>query len=114
MIWKINGKNVGSDDFHYQFLKPLPFRSMKLRIFNQVWHTGILPYSWKESIVIPIPKQGKDSTNPENYRPIALASCICKTMERMVNVRLVWFLEKTNLLLPYKVVFINKEALSTT
>ena len=51
-----------------------------------------------EAIVIPIPKPGKDSTNPANYRPIALTSCICKTMERMVNDRLVWFLEKNQLI----------------
>ena len=97
---KCHDTAVGCDDIHYQFLKHLPFRSLDslLRIFNQVWHTGILPDSWKEAIVIPIPKPGKDSTNPANYRPIALTSCICKTMERMVNDRLVWFLEKNQLI----------------
>ena len=91
---------VGCDDIHYQFFKHLPFRSLDslLRIFNQVWHTSILSDSWKEAIVIPIPKPGKDSTNPANYHPIALTSCICKTMERIVNDRLVWFLEKNKLI----------------
>ena len=93
---------VGCDDIHYQFLKHLPFRSLDslilLRIFNQVWHTGILPDFQKEAIVIPIPKPGKDSTNTANYRHIALTSCICKTMEQMVNDRLVWFLEKNQLI----------------
>ena len=56
-----------------------------------MWHTGILPETWKEAIVIPIPKQGKDSTNPSNYRPIALTSYICKSMERKVNYRLFSF-----------------------
>ena len=97
---KCHDTAVGCDDIHYQFLKHLPFRSLDtlLRIFNQVWHTGILPDSQKEAIVIPIPKPGKDSTNPANYRPIALTSCICKIMERMVNDRLVWFLEKNQLI----------------
>ena len=97
---KCHDTAVGCDDIHYQFLKHLPFRSLDslLRIFNQIWHTGILPDSWKEAIVIPIPKPGKDSTNPANYRPIALTSCICKTMERMVNDRLVWYLEKNKLI----------------
>ena len=90
---KCHDTAVGCDDIHYQLLN-LPFRSLDslLFIFYQIWHTGILPNSWKEAIVIS--KPGKDSKNPANYRPIALTSCICKTMERMVNDRLVWFLGK--------------------
>ena len=96
---KCHNTSVGCDDIHYQFLKHLPFRSLDslLRIFNQVWYTGVLPDSWKEAIVIPIPKPDKESTNPANYRPIAL-SCIWKTVERMVNDRLVRFLEKNKLI----------------
>ena len=59
---------------------------------------GNLPRSWKGAIVIPEPKSGKDTTNPGNYRPIALNSCICKTMESMVQDRLVWFLKKNKLI----------------
>lgn len=54
---------------------------------------GITPPSWLEAIVIPIPKAGKDHTDPNNYHPIALTSCIYKTMEKMVNKRLVCKLE---------------------
>ena len=43
--------------------------------------------------MVPIAKAGKDPKNPTNYRPIALTSCLCKTMERMVNARLMWCLE---------------------
>ena len=45
---------------------------------------------------IRIPKPGKDPAEQNNYRPIALASCLCKTLERMVNKRLTWFLESNN------------------
>jgi hypothetical protein len=68
-----------------------------LSIFNNIWDTGKLPPSWKEAIIIPIAKPGKDSTLASNYRPIALTSCVCKTLERMINSRLVWFLESNNL-----------------
>ena len=51
------------------------------------------PSSWKEAIIIPVPKPGKDHSNSSNYRPIALTSCLCKTMERMVYSRLLWQLE---------------------
>ncbi|OOZ42637.1 hypothetical protein BOW37_12795 [Solemya velum gill symbiont] len=40
----------------------------------------------------------KDSTDLANYRPIFLTSCQCKTIERMINYRLVWFLKSDNLL----------------
>ena len=38
----------------------------------------------------------KTKSDSSNYRPIALTSCICKIMERMINNRLVWYLERNN------------------
>ena len=55
---------------------------------------------WNESLIIPIPKAGKDHSNPNSYRPISLLSCISKVAEKMVNTRLAWFLEEGNLLSP--------------
>ena len=52
--------------------------------------------------IIPIPKPGKDNTNPNNYRPIALTSCICRTLERMINERLVWYLETNNIITEFQ------------
>jgi len=91
---------VGPDDIHYQLLKHLPSTSLQvlLNVFNHIWMSGNFPPSWHDAIVVPIPKPDKDHSNPLNYRPIALTSCVCKTMERMVNDRLVWFLETNNLL----------------
>ena len=51
-------------------------------------------------IIVPILKPDKDTTNPTNYRPIALTSCVCKVMERMINNRLVWYLERNKLITP--------------
>ena len=55
---KCHNTAVGSDDIHYQFLKRFPLQSLDslLRIFNHIWHGGILPDSLKEAIIIPIPK----------------------------------------------------------
>ena len=93
---------VGPDEVHYQFLKHLPQDSLLvlLGIFNAIWSSKSFPSSWREATVIPIPKPGKDSTVPTNYRPIALTSCLCKTMERMANGRLVHYLESKKLLTP--------------
>ena len=62
-----------------------------------LWERGESPVSWTQATIIPIPNPGKDNTNPNNYRPIALTSCVCKTMEWMNNKRLVWFLESNNI-----------------
>ena len=70
-----------------------------LNIFTKIWISGDVPSDWRKAIIIPISKPGKDPTNPTNYRPIALTSCICKTMERMITRRLVWYLESHNLLI---------------
>ena len=56
------------------------------------------PETWKLSTIIPIPKPGKDTSNPGNYRPISLMNCPCKTLKRMVNHRLVWYLKTNNLI----------------
>ena len=89
---KANNSAVGPDKIHYEFLKHLPQECLEhlLKIFNHIWYTGNIPSSWLKATVIPIPKPGKDHSIPNNYRPIALTSCLCKTMERMVNERLVW------------------------
>ena len=63
-----------------------------------IWRTGKFPEDWHKAVIIPIPKPGKDKTEATNYRPIALTSCICKTMEIMIDERLVWFLESNNLI----------------
>ena len=92
--------SAGPDEIHYQLLKHLPDASLLLllNILHKIWLSGDFPSDWRKAIVIPIPKPGKDPTNPTNYRPIALTSCICKTMERMINRRLVWYLESHKLL----------------
>ena len=60
----------------------------------------LLPTETRLATIIPIPKPGKDHEEPSNYRPIALTSCLCKTLERMINKRLVWYLESNDLISP--------------
>lgn len=106
-LQKSNDTAVGPDDIHYQLLKHLPTNSLitLLDIFNLIWKNGTFPKCWTEATIIPIPKPGKDHTEPINYRPIALTSCVCKTMERMINDRLVWFLESNKLISDFQAGF---------
>ena len=97
---KSNNSSPGPDQIHYEILRHLPIQTLHilLDIRNETWKSDTCPESWKEALIISIPKSGKDNFNPLNYRPIALTSCICKTVERTINERLVWYLEKNGLL----------------
>ena len=90
----------GPDFIHNDMLKVLP-RSAKevlLGIFNAVWESGEFPASWREAIIVPLLKPGKSGLDPFHYRPVSLTSCLCKLMEKMVNVRFTWFLEQGGIL----------------
>ncbi|GFW03292.1 probable RNA-directed DNA polymerase from transposon X-element [Trichonephila clavipes] len=86
----------GPDGISYELLRHLNEDSLVslLYLFNRIWREQVYPTQWQEAIVIPILRPGKDPKNPLSYRPIALTSCLCKTLERMVNARLVYLLEK--------------------
>ena len=83
----------GPDDIPYAFLRHMSDGacSFLLEVFNLIWSTGDFPFSWGVAIVLPIPKPGKDHQLATNFRPISLTSCICKLLEKMVNVRLMWY-----------------------
>ncbi|GFN86075.1 RNA-directed DNA polymerase from mobile element jockey [Plakobranchus ocellatus] len=97
---KSNESAAGPDGVNYQFLRHLPESCLHtlLKLFNNIWTTADIHPSWREASVVPIPKFGKDLSSPSNYRPIALTSCLCKTLGRMVNDRLVHVFESRNLL----------------
>ncbi|MPC13554.1 putative RNA-directed DNA polymerase from transposon X-element [Portunus trituberculatus] len=94
------GKSPGPDHIPYEFLthSSSSFQATLLQLCNTSWSHGSFATCWKPSILIPIPKPGKDSTLPASYRPIALLSCMEKLMERLVATRLSWWLEEHHLL----------------
>lgn len=90
----------GPDRITYSMLTHLSGASKEclLTLYNYVWETGQMPSAWKMATVIPLLKPGKDASNPTSYRPVALTSCIGKTFERMVNNRLMFYLEANHCL----------------
>ena len=92
----------GEDMIMYEMLNHPPDNAKKflLKIMNKIWETGILPKDWKISIIVPVKKPNKDAFQATSYRPIALTSCVCKLMEKMINTRLVWHLESKGLISP--------------
>lgn len=104
----------GLDDIPYAFLRYMSESAFIfiLDLYNLIWSTGDFPSSWSVAVVLPIHKPGKDPLQTTNYRPISLTSCLCKVMEKMVNVRLMWFLESHRCLTPVQYGF--RRARSTT
>ena len=92
-------KAPGKDGVCNEMVKHLgpTARKKLLVLFNQSWRTGVFPTAWKDAIIIPILKKGNSPKDKSSYRPISLLSCLGKTLERMVNKRLVWHLESNNL-----------------
>ena len=66
----------GEDGVCYAMLEHMTENSLSvvLKLFNRVWDSGQLPSVWKQAIIIPVPKPGKDPSDPSIYRPIALTS----------------------------------------
>ncbi len=56
----------GPDQIHNQMFKTPAGRGtyLLLRIFNKIWMEHTFPRTWREAIIIPIPKDGKDRTKP--------------------------------------------------
>jgi ribonuclease HI len=90
----------GIDSIPYAFFKHLSAFALGviLVFLNSIWMAGNLPTQWKNTLLVPIPKQGKDLRQSESYRPISLTSCFCKVYESMINRRLMYYLETNHLL----------------
>lgn len=67
------------------------------RLFSLSLKTGVVPKSWKLANVQPVPKKGSRA-DPLNYRPISITSLLCKCMERVLNSKLLAYLENNDLL----------------
>lgn len=81
-----NNKAPGPDGISYLLLKKLPRKAQVqlLYLINAIVRIQYFPIAWKEAIVIPIYKVGKDATKPGSYRPIALLNTMAKVSEKLI------------------------------
>ena len=63
-------------------------------LFSKSMECAKIPDDWRLSNVTPIYKQKGSKSQPGNYRPVSLTSCVCKLMEKVVNRELGKHLEK--------------------
>jgi len=68
------------------------------KLFNGIITLGYYPKKWKKSIIIMIPKPGKDHTIPSSYRPISLLSCLSKLFEKCLLTRITPYLGAHNVI----------------
>jgi len=97
---KYKSKIPGPDETLNCFLQNLgpTAKNHILNLYNTIWRTGRIPEEWKKGIIIPILKPGKNNNTVEAYRPITLLNAMTKTMEKIINTRLVWYLKKNKIL----------------
>lgn len=89
----------GPDSITFEMIKYLPLKSVLqlLQIYNTIWLKHVYPTQWKKVITVPIPKQYKNKTNADNYRPIAISNTLNKVLQKIINKRLIWHLESNNI-----------------
>lgn len=83
----------GEDKIDYKTIKNLSeeLKPMILHLYNEIFNEGIFPDEWKQYKIFFIPKQDN-----KKVRPISLAPCLLKIFEKMLNLRLTWWLEHHN------------------
>lgn len=75
------GSSPGLDRIDFKLLRApsLPLRELLLRILNNLFVEGSFPEAWLHSLVHLIPK-----SQSKGVRPIALTSCVLKTLDSRV------------------------------
>lgn len=98
-----NKKSMGLDNITSTLLKlSLPYTVESLTyVYNLCIKQSKFPTALKIAKVIPIPKS-KDSSSPNNCRPISLLSVISKPLEKHIQKNLLEFVETHELFHPFQ------------
>lgn len=105
----------GPDGIKYEIYKNCNTSFIKaiLGLFNKIWKQSKIPSRWKITHVIPVPKS-TGTLSADQIRPINLIITRAKLMEKMINNRLIYCLEKKKLINPTQFGFRqNKQTLDS-
>jgi len=96
VISKCTSLAPGPDGIPYKFIHNLPMSALNsiIKVFNKIWSSGNKPQNWKYSLIIPVLKPDKNKFQIKSYRPISLLNTMVKILEKIIDTRLRWFLEK--------------------
>jgi hypothetical protein len=86
------GSSPGPDGLPYSVYSSISAIKALQTLTSTIWETGEIPTSWRDSLIRPLPKEDKDPSLVQNYRPIALINCDSKIITAILNQRLMPFL----------------------
>ena len=78
----------GPDGIQRKHITGLDMREILRILFNIIMVSKIQPKAWNTNRTILIPKQGKDGSRVENYRPLTIGSLICRMYWGIVDKKL--------------------------
>ena len=103
IISRLNSSSCPSpmDQIPYLVLKKCPsLTPALLHVFNSCWSVKRVPAVWKVGVLRLIGKKQsvEDPSNPKNFRPIALTSCIGKVFTSLLKQRWMTYMRTNNYL----------------
>lgn len=89
-------KTAPVNDVSYKMVMHLPETYLKylVHLYIRIFRKSTVPESWKKNH--PHPRHGYCN------RPISLTRCLYRLLEKMVNLKLTWFLKKYNVLTEFQ------------
>ncbi|GFT72113.1 probable RNA-directed DNA polymerase from transposon BS [Trichonephila clavipes] len=103
-------KALGKDTITNKMLKNFPIKLILILtiLVNKILKFHHFPSNWKEAIIFPVIKPGKNKNLPNSYRPIYLLSTLSKLTEYIILNRLKKFINDKSLITPNQYGFTNK------
>nr|CAD2202349.1 unnamed protein product [Meloidogyne enterolobii] len=109
-----NKNSTTQNDISYKILKNCHdiLAPTLCELFRNSLDSGDIPDKWKNSIIIPIYKNGNRACI-QNYRPISLTSTTCRVFEKILASEILKFLLENDLISKHQFGFLPKRSTTT-